>query len=88
MLLLHSSVCFPGAGKCLRQTAPPLSRASRDKRYNTLDFLRKSCAKGGASPLGFPLHFLGTCQYKPQTRLVLTGLENAKRTALFAGLSV
>lgn len=60
----------------------PLSRASRGKRYNILDFLRKSCVKGGTSPFGFPLHFLGPRQYKPQKRLVLTGLENGNSSTV------
>ena len=36
VLLALKSVCVA--------TTQPLFRASRDKRYNTLDFLRKSCA--------------------------------------------
>ena len=63
----------------------PLSRASRDKRYNTLDFFHcvpKVVCQRGTAPFGNPHHFRELCGHRLQKRSPAPRPENGNSSTV------
>ncbi len=83
MIAAAPSFCwFSWCGKApAPDRAAPFPRQP-GQRYNTLDFLRKSCAKRGGIPPWIPPPFPGRWISRPPIAVWIPLPENTKRTAL------